>query len=126
MFLLQVPAASDSDSEGDELVQQYLADSGDSDEDTLQGLPQWEQPEGGESCCQTVYLSCSGCTEARAIMYLHLKQPLARLKQISCTAASSFQTTRQPSFRPTNTLVTCFTSRSLLSVVAVPLAQHLC
>ena len=47
MFLLQVPAASDSDSEGDELVQQYLADSGDSDEDTLQGLPQWEQPDGG-------------------------------------------------------------------------------
>ncbi len=48
MFWLQVPAASDSDSEGDELVQRYLAESGDSDEDALQGLPQWEQPEGGE------------------------------------------------------------------------------
>ena len=45
---LQVPAASDSDSEGDELVQRYLAESGDSDEDALQGLPQWEQPEGGK------------------------------------------------------------------------------
>ena len=46
--VLQVPAASDSDSEGDALVQRYLAESGDSDEDALQGLPQWEQPEGGE------------------------------------------------------------------------------
>ena len=29
-------------------MQRYLAESGDSDEDALQGLPQWEQPEGGE------------------------------------------------------------------------------
>ena len=48
MLSLQVPTASDSDSEGDELVQRYLAESGDSDEDALKGLPQWEQPEGGE------------------------------------------------------------------------------
>ena len=57
---LQVPAASDSDSEGDALVQRYLAESGDSDEDALQGLPQWEQPEGGK-LLSNISLSCSSC-----------------------------------------------------------------
>ena len=123
MLWLQVPAASDSDSEGDELVQQYLAESGDSDEDALQGLPQWEQPEGGGLMSnigpELQQLQMGQCTPEP-------HQPRANLMQLGCTAAASLQTARQPSLRPTYASGPCLTSSLLLSFVAVSMAQHFC